>query len=75
MQVQQFSVSVGAGHQLIDTALVQQDELALALLLQGEGRKGGSIRLFSLSSATFHQLAEPNNGQQEVRSLPAFLGL
>ena len=75
MQVQQLSVSIGAGQQLEDTALVQQDELALALLLQGEGQKGGSIRLFSLSSATFHPLAEPNNGQQEVCSLPASLRL
>ena len=71
LQAQQSTIRIEPGHQLLDTALVQQDDLVLALLLQDEGQQGGSIRLFPLSATPEHELPQPHDRQQEVlRLLP-----
>ena len=69
MQVRQSTIRIEPGYQLLDTALAEQDDLVLALLLQNSRRKGGSIRLFPLSAAAEHQLTPPNNRQQQVETL------
>ncbi len=66
LQVEQSQVKIETGCSLVDTALVQEEEVVLALLLQNEAQQGGSIRLLPLSSADFHRLPQPDSRQQQV---------